>query len=80
MNQYLAVTFGISTSPPWGVPHGFIVDAAPVENSEILQDTLAQFSFLANGWGRWPKIDLESIEYGSNETGHGFGRSGTGRP
>ncbi|WP_231656827.1 CehA/McbA family metallohydrolase [Pyrodictium delaneyi] len=69
MNQYLAVTFGISTSPPWGVPRGFIVDAAPVENGEILQDTLAQFSFLANGWGRWPKIDLESIEYGSNETG-----------
>ena len=30
MNEYLAVAFGISTMPPWGIPTGHIIDIAPV--------------------------------------------------
>ncbi len=69
MNKYLAVSIGVSTPGPWGVPRGYIVDAAPVKDGKILQDMLAQLSFLADGWGRWPKPDPASVSYGSNSTG-----------
>jgi hypothetical protein len=46
MNEYLAVAFGISTTPPWGIPPGHIIDIAPV--GEKTQDVVAQFSFPLN--------------------------------
>jgi hypothetical protein len=59
MNEYLAVAFGISTTPPWGIPPGHIIDIAPV--GEKTQDVVAQFSFPLNDWGNWAKITEFSI-------------------
>jgi hypothetical protein len=57
MNEYYAVAFGITTTPPWGIPPGHIVDIAPV--GEKAYDVAAQFSFPLNDWGNWARIDLE---------------------
>ncbi|MET1160652.1 MAG: CehA/McbA family metallohydrolase [Thermoprotei archaeon] len=63
MNEYFVITFGWESTPPWGVPRGHIMDAAPIENGVILQDVLAQFSFLVNNWGNWIKVEeLEIVE------------------
>ncbi len=68
MNEYLAVTFGIGTSPPWGIPNGYIIDAAPVVNGTPGEDVLAQLSFLVNGWGKWAKLtDIQVVENTSSE-------------
>ncbi len=60
MNEYFAITIGWESSPPWGVPRGHIMDAAPIEDGVVLQDTLAQFSFLVNNWGNW--INIEELD------------------
>ncbi len=54
MNEYIAVAFGISTTPPWGIPPGHIVDLAPVAPGS--SDVLAQFSLPLNDWGNWATI------------------------
>ncbi|HIQ03664.1 MAG TPA: hypothetical protein EYH40_04510 [Desulfurococcales archaeon] len=69
MNEYLAVSFGIGTPPPWGVPTGNIIDAAVVVNGKPDVDVLAQFSFLVNGWGRWAKIVSFEIVENTTERG-----------
>lgn len=61
MNEYLAVAFGISTTPPWGIPPGHIVDMAVI--GEKTSDVVAQFSFPLNDWGNWATItQFEIIE------------------
>ncbi|MEM0002413.1 MAG: CehA/McbA family metallohydrolase [Desulfurococcaceae archaeon] len=54
MNEYLAVAFGISTTPPWGIPPGHIIDIAVI--GEKTSDVVAQFSFPLNDWGNWASI------------------------
>ena len=54
MNEYIAVAFGISTTPPWGIPPGHIIDLAPVAPGA--SDVLAQFSLPLNDWGNWATI------------------------
>ncbi|WP_448578998.1 CehA/McbA family metallohydrolase [Thermosphaera sp.] len=54
MNEYIAVAFGVSTTPPWGIPPGHIIDLAPVAPGS--SDVLAQFSLPLNDWGNWATI------------------------
>jgi len=51
INEYLAVTIAVGSSPPWGVPQGNLIDAAVVINDTPQRDFLAQFSSPVNGWG-----------------------------
>jgi len=67
INEYLAVTIAVGSTPPWGVTKGNIMDGAPIKDGKILQDVLAQFSFLVNGWGNW--ATPESIEVLQNGSG-----------
>ncbi len=70
MNEYLVVSIGVGSTPPWGVPKGNIMDAAPrAPDGEILQDTLAQFSFPVNGWGNWAKFDTIEVVENTSEVG-----------
>lgn len=62
MNEYLAVAFGISSTPPWGIPPGHIIDIAVI--GEKTSDVSAQFSFPLNDWGNWATITkFEVVEY-----------------
>ncbi len=61
MNEYLAVTFGIGTLPPWGVTRGHIIDLAPVVDGIPQADVIAQFSFPVNGWGNWATYEDISV-------------------
>jgi len=67
MNEYLAVAFGISTMPPWGIPTGHIIDIAPV--SEKMSDVVAQFSFPLNDWGNWATINKFDIIENTTQKG-----------
>lgn len=63
MNEHLAVTIAVGTTPPWGITKLNIIDAAAVVDSEPQLDTIAQFSFPVNAWGNWPVYtELEIIE------------------
>ena len=63
MNEYLAVTIAVGTTPPWGVTKMNIIDAAAVVGGVPQLDTIAQFSFVDNGWGAWPAYTtLEIVE------------------
>ncbi len=65
MNEYLAVAFGVSTTPPWGITPGHIIDIAPV--GEKTADVAAQFSFPLNDWGNWATItNLDIVEQSSS--------------
>ncbi len=67
MNEYIAVTIAVGSTPPWGVPKGAILDGAPIKDGEILQDVLAQFSFPVNGWGNWAHYTtIEVVENSSD--------------
>ncbi|MEM4717519.1 MAG: carboxypeptidase-like regulatory domain-containing protein [Desulfurococcaceae archaeon] len=59
MNEYLAVAFGISTTPPWGISPGHIIDIAAI--GERASDVVAQFSFPLNDWGNWATITYFEI-------------------
>ncbi|RLG87595.1 MAG: hypothetical protein DRO18_03030 [Thermoprotei archaeon] len=69
MNEYLAVTFGVGTSPPWGVPKYNIIDLAPVINGTVGNDVLAQFSFPVNGWGNWAQLTMIEVVENTTERG-----------
>lgn len=57
MNEHYAVSFALTTDPPFGIPRGHIVDLMPVGAG--LSDVLAQLSFPLNDWSNWATIDLE---------------------
>lgn len=44
-NGYFAISISNSTVPPWGVPNGSILDAAPVVNGEIQTDRVTLVDF-----------------------------------
>lgn len=66
MNEYLAISIAVGTTPPWGVPFGGILDAAPVVNGVPQLDTVALVDFLPNTWAAWPTTyqEIEIIEAG----------------
>ncbi len=65
-NRELAVTIAVETAPPYGVPPGSIVDAAPVVDGEIAGagDTLTQVDLIPNNWSAWPNTysNVEVVE------------------
>ncbi|MEW6623533.1 MAG: CehA/McbA family metallohydrolase [Bacillota bacterium] len=53
-NEYFKISFAVGTAPPWGVPHGSIVDTAILVNGEWTDNRTALIDFLPNGWSAWP--------------------------
>jgi hypothetical protein len=53
-NEKLAASLAVDTSPPWAIPKGALIDAAPVVNGSIGRDRIAFADFLPNGWSAWP--------------------------
>ncbi|HEX8756566.1 MAG TPA: CehA/McbA family metallohydrolase [Steroidobacteraceae bacterium] len=54
MNDRLAVAIAVQTAPPWAIPRGALIDAAPVVDGRIGRDHLTFADFLPNGWSAWP--------------------------
>ena len=54
VNEKLAASIAVNTSPPWAIPKGALIDAAPVVNGAIQRDRIAFADFLPNGWSAWP--------------------------
>jgi hypothetical protein len=54
LNEKLAVAISVNSSPPWAIPKGALIDAAPVVHGSIQHDRVAFADFLPNGWSAWP--------------------------
>lgn len=54
MNERLAVGIAAQTAPPWAIPRGALIDAAPVRHGRIGRDHLTFADFLPNSWSAWP--------------------------
>jgi hypothetical protein len=54
MNDRLAVGIAVKTSPPWAIPRGALIDAAPVVDGTIDSDRVTFADFLPNSWSAWP--------------------------
>ncbi|WP_294393173.1 CehA/McbA family metallohydrolase [uncultured Sphingomonas sp.] len=54
MNDRLAVGLAVETAPPWAIPRGALIDAAPVVGGVIGKDRLTFGDFLPNSWIAWP--------------------------
>jgi hypothetical protein len=54
VNEKLAASIAVNTAPPWAIPKGALIDAAPVVNGSIQRDRVAFADFLPNGWSAWP--------------------------
>jgi Carboxypeptidase regulatory-like domain len=54
VNDRLAVAIAVQTAPPWAIPRGALIDAAPVVHGRIGRDHLTFADFLPNGWSAWP--------------------------
>ncbi|MGH8301870.1 MAG: CehA/McbA family metallohydrolase [Steroidobacteraceae bacterium] len=54
VNARLAVAIAVQTAPPWAIPRGALIDAAPVVDGRIGRDHLTFADFLPNGWSAWP--------------------------
>lgn len=53
-NDALAASIAVSTAPPWAVPKGALIDAAPMVNGTPERDRITFADFLPNGWSAWP--------------------------
>jgi len=54
MNDRVAVAIAVQTAPPWAIPRGALIDAAPVIAGRIGHDHLTFADFLPNSWSAWP--------------------------
>jgi hypothetical protein len=54
VNEKLAAAIAVTTAPPWAIPRGALIDAAPVTNGLIGRDHIAFADFLPNSWSAWP--------------------------
>ena len=54
MNDRLAIAIAVKTPPPWAIPRGALIDAAPVVNGAIGDDRVTFADFLPNSWSAWP--------------------------
>ena len=54
MNDRVAVAIAAQTAPPWAIPRGALIDAAPVIAGRIGHDHLTFADFLPNSWSAWP--------------------------
>ncbi|MCP3920957.1 MAG: CehA/McbA family metallohydrolase [Desulfobacterales bacterium] len=53
-NKNIAVSFGVDTPGPWGVPSGGILDGAVIRNGKYEMDHIALIDFIPNNWSSWP--------------------------
>lgn len=53
-NEFYKISFAVGTTPPWGVPHGSIVDSAIFVNGQWTDNRTALIDFLPHGWSAWP--------------------------
>lgn len=61
VNDKLAAAIAVNTAPPWAIPRGVLIDAAPVVGGAIQRDRIAFADFLPNGWSAWPSSH-QSVE------------------
>jgi hypothetical protein len=54
VNEKLAAAIAVTTAPPWAIPRGALIDAAPVTDGVIGRDRIAFADFLPNSWSAWP--------------------------
>lgn len=54
INDRLAVAIAVKTAPPWAIPRGALIDAAPVTGGVIGTDRVTFADFLPNSWSAWP--------------------------
>jgi hypothetical protein len=54
VNEKLAAAIAVTTAPPWAIPRGALVDAAPVTHGSIGRDRIAFADFLPDSWSAWP--------------------------
>ena len=54
VNEKLAVAIAVTTAPPWAIPRGALIDAAPVIGGVIGRDRIAFADFLPDSWSAWP--------------------------
>jgi hypothetical protein len=54
VNEKLAAAIAVTTAPPWAIPRGALIDAAPVTHGAIGRDRIAFADFLPNSWSAWP--------------------------
>ena len=69
MNDRLAIAIAVGTPPPWAIPRGALIDAAPVVNGAIGNDRVTFADFLPNSWSAWPsdRQDVRIIEQSRDE-------------
>jgi hypothetical protein len=58
-NEYFKIAFAVGTTPPWGVPHGSIVDSAIFVDGAWTDNRTALIDFLPHGWSAWPSSHQE---------------------
>lgn len=58
-NEFFKIAFAVGTTPPWGVPHGSIVDSAIFVDGEWTDNRTALIDFLPHGWSAWPSSHQE---------------------
>ncbi len=54
VNEKLAAAIAVTTAPPWAIPRGALIDAAPVTNGVIGRDRIAFADVLPDSWSAWP--------------------------
>ena len=54
VNEKLAAAIAVTTAPPWAIPRGALIDAAPVIDGKIGRDRIAFADFLPDSWSAWP--------------------------
>ena len=54
INDRLAIGLAVGTAPPWAIPRGALIDAAPVVRGRIGEDRVTFADFLPNSWSAWP--------------------------
>lgn len=65
-NEFFKIAFAVGTSPPWGVPHGSIIDSAILVDGEWTDNRTALIDFLPHGWSAWPSSyqEIQVLEQG----------------
>ncbi|WP_028575538.1 CehA/McbA family metallohydrolase [Desulfonatronovibrio hydrogenovorans] len=58
-NEFYKISFAIGTTPPWGVPHGSIVDSAIFVDGQWTDNRTALIDFLPHSWSAWPSTYQE---------------------
>jgi hypothetical protein len=66
MNEKLAFAIAVGSSVPYGVPHGAIVDVAPIKDGKPGRDRIVFADFIPNNWSAWPNTyhDVHILERG----------------